>query len=226
MTGRIPGSSKGRSMGGVRRRHVQGLRTLPVGRRPRADRADAGAGAPGDRRRRGGSASWSMRRQTALAVRCVPAPRRPRPAHQIDVRQAQLPLGIALEVYDAHGLSDAGTWQLVVRAASRRSATSSTSSRRGATCAAAEGPAVPRRSASGARFGTTAWSVPAGAVASDESLTEDRVLDSLMVPPPQPATGHPLNVGLHFAEAILIAAPTRAVERKWTRHAVVLEAAS
>jgi hypothetical protein len=47
-----------------------------------------------------------------------------------------------------------------------------------------------------------------------------------MVPPPQPATGHPLNVGLHFAEAIRIAAPTRAVERKWTRHGVVLEEAS
>jgi hypothetical protein len=80
--------------------------------------------------------------------------------------------------------------------------------------------------ASGARFGSTAWSVPAGAVASDESLTEDRVLDSLMVPPPQPATGHPLKVGIHVAEAILIAAPTRAAERKWTRHAVVLEAMS
>ena len=77
---------------------------------------------------------------------------------------------------------------------------------------------------SGARFGSTAWSVPADAVASDESLTEDRVLDSLMVPPPQPATGHPLNVGIHFAEAIQFAAPTRAVERKWTRHVVALEA--
>jgi hypothetical protein len=66
--------------------------------------------------------------------------------------------------------------------------------------------------------------VPAGAVASDESLTEDCVLDSLTVPPPQPATGQPLIVGIRFAEAILIAAPTRAPERKWTRHVVALEA--
>ena len=53
-------------LGSVRRRHVQGLRPLPVGRRPRADRADAGAGAPRDRRRAWRTRpSWSVRRQTA-----------------------------------------------------------------------------------------------------------------------------------------------------------------
>ena len=55
-----------------------------------------------------------MRRQTALAVRLRPGANDALdPRDQIDVRQAQLPLGIALEVYDAHGLADAGTWQLV-----------------------------------------------------------------------------------------------------------------
>jgi hypothetical protein len=47
-----------------------------------------------------------------------------------------------------------------------------------------------------------------------------------MVPPPQLATGHPLNVGLEVRGGDPDAAPTRAVERKRTRHAVVLEAAS
>ena len=173
-------------------------------------------------------ASWSMRRQTALAVRLRPGANDALdPRDQIDVRQSQLPLGIALEVYDAHGLSDAGTWQLVGTGgvAKMSDLTDVFPTRRYLRKPPKDQP-FRGGLASGARFGSTAWSVPAGAVASDESLTEDRVLDSLMVPPPQPATGHPLNVGLHFAEAILIAAPTRAVERKWTRHAVVLEAAS
>jgi hypothetical protein len=33
-----------------------------------------------------------------------------------------------------------------------------------------------------------------------------------------------LNVAVQFADAIRFAAPSRAVERKWTRHAVALEA--
>ena len=172
-------------------------------------------------------ASWSVRRQTAPAVRLRPGANDALdPRDQIDVRQTQLPLGIALEVYDANGLSDAGAWRLVGTGgvAKMSDLTDVFPTRRYLRKPPKDQP-FRGGLASGARFGSTAWSVPAGAVASDESLTEDRVLDSLMVPPPQPATGHPLNVGLDFAEAILIAAPTRAVERKWTRHAVALEAA-
>ena len=173
-------------------------------------------------------AAWSIRRQTASFVRLrAGANDALDPRDQIDVRQAQLPLGIALEVYDASGLSDAGTWHLVGTGgvAKVSDLTDVFPTRRYLRKPPKEQPFRGGLS-SGARFGSTAWSVPAGAVASDESLTEDRVLDSLMVPPPQPATGHPLNVGVHFAEAILVAAPTRAPERKWTRHVVALEAAS
>lgn len=171
--------------------------------------------------------NWSVRRQPAPVVRRSGAADVLDPRDQIDVRQAQLPLGIALEVYDAHGLSDAGAWQLVGtgNVAKMSDLTDVFPTRRYLRKPPNDQP-FRGNLASGARFGSTAWSVPSGAVASDESLTEDRVLDSLVVPPPQPATGHPLNVGLHFEEAILIAAPSRAVERKWTRHAVVLEAAS
>ena len=166
-----------------------------------------------------------MRRQATLAVRLRPgASDALDPRDQIDVRQTQLPLGTALEVYDASGLSDPGAWRLVGTGgvAKLTDLTDVFPTRRYLRKPPKE---QPFRSGltSGARFGSTAWSVPAGAVASDESLTEDRVLDSLTVPPPQPATGHPLNVGVHLAEAILIAAPSRAPERKWTRHAVVLE---
>ena len=173
-------------------------------------------------------ASWSVRRQAGSAVRLRPgATDALDPRDQIDVRQTQLPLGIALEVYDANSLSDAGAWRLVGTGgvAKMSDLTDVFPTRRYLRKPPKDQP-FRGGLASGARFGSTAWSVPAGAVASDESLTEDRVLDSLMVPPPQPATGNPFNVGLHFAEAILIAAPTRAVERKWTRHAVVMEAAS
>jgi hypothetical protein len=173
-------------------------------------------------------ANWSVRREKAPVVRLRPgAADALDPRDQVDVRQAQLPLGIALEVYDAHGLSDAGTWQLVGTGgvAKMSDLTDVFPTRRYLRKPPKDQP-FRGGLASGARFGSTAWSVPAGAVASDESLTEDRVLDSLMVPPPQPAAGHPLSVGLDFAEAILISGPTRAIERKWTRHTVVLEAAS
>ena len=143
-------------------------------------------------------ASWSMRRQTALAVRLRPGANDALdPRDQIDVRQTQLPLGIALEVYDASGLSDAGAWRLVGTGgvAKLSDLTDVFPTRRYLRKPPKEQP-FRGGLASGARFGSTAWSVPAGAVASDESLTEDRVLDSLTVPPPQPATGHPLNVAL------------------------------
>ncbi len=173
-------------------------------------------------------AGWSLRRASGATVRLrAGANDALAPRDQIDVRQSQLPLGIALEVYDASGLSDAGTWRLVgtngvakledltdVFPTRRylRKPPKETPFRGGLVC--------------GARFGSTAWSVaPGAAVASDESLTEDRVMDSLMAPPPQPAPHTPLNIGLHFAEALQFAGPTRASERKWTRHAMVLEAA-
>jgi hypothetical protein len=174
-------------------------------------------------------AGWSMRRATGSAVRLrAGADDALAPRDQIDVRQSQLPLGIALEVYDASGLSDAGTWRLTGTSGIAkmddltdvfptrrylRKPPKETPFRGGLVC--------------GARFGSTVWSVPPGlAVKSDESLTEDKVLDSLMVPPPQPAPHTPLNVGIHFDEAMQFAAPTRAPERKWTRHVAVLEAVS
>jgi hypothetical protein len=141
------------------------------------------------------------------------------------VRQSQLPLGIPLEVYDANGLSDSGTWRLVGTAGLTKVAdlTDVFPTRRYLRKPPKE---TPFRGglACGARFGGKGWTVPQGAVASDESLTEDRVMDTLMVPPPQPAPSSPVPLGVGFVEAIRFASPASAVERKWTRHAVTLEA--
>jgi hypothetical protein len=171
-------------------------------------------------------AGWSVRRAPGAAVRLrAGAGDALAPRDQIDVRQSQLPLGIALEACDASGLSDAGTWHLVGTGgiAKLDDLTDVFPTRRYLRKPPKE---TPFRGglACGARFGSISWSVPPGAaVASDESLTEDKVMDSLMERPPQPAPNTPLPVGLHFAEALQFAAPTRATERKWTRHAVVLE---
>ena len=56
-------------------------------------------------------------------------------------------------------------------------------------------------------------------VESDESSTEDLVLDSLPTPPPR-ATVH---IPVLFVAAIRFAAPARSPERRWTRHALLLE---
>lgn len=142
------------------------------------------------------------------------------PHDQLDVRQTQLPLGIDLEVNDANTLADPGTWTL--------SATG------GLTKVADLTDVFPTRRylrkppkdiafrgglAAGARFGGAGWNVPQAAVESDESATEDSIQDTLPIHPP--STSLPIRVRLE--EAILMAAPTSAIERRWTRHTVILE---
>jgi hypothetical protein len=57
------------------------------------------------------------------------------------------------------------------------------------------------------------------AIESDEDITEDLVLDSLPVPPQRT----PVPVRVRVEDAVLVAAPVQSQERKWTRHALVLE---
>ena len=49
--------------------------------------------------------------------------------------------------------------------------------------------------------------------------TEDLVLDSLPVRPKR----LPLNIFVPIFDAVRVAAPTRSIERKWTRHTLMLE---
>ena len=142
------------------------------------------------------------------------------PRDQIDVRQTQLPLGIDLEVNDANTLTDPGSWTLAASG--------------GVTKVADLTDAFPTRRylrkppkdtafrgglAAGARFGGAGWIVPPGAVASDESATEDSIQDTLPVQPP----GASVPIRVRVEDAILIAAPTSATERRWSRHTVLLE---
>ena len=72
----------------------------------------------------------------------------------------------------------------------------------------------------GARVGGHGWSVRDDlAIESDESITEDLVLDSLPVRPKR----LPLNIFVPIFDAVRVAAPTRSIERKWTRHTLMLE---
>ena len=74
---------------------------------------------------------------------------------------------------------------------------------------------------SGARFGGAGWDVRKElAVGSDEDATEDLVLDSLPVPPRRIRV--PIRVLL--GDAVRSSAPSRSVDRNWTRHAILLEA--
>ena len=166
-------------------------------------------------------ANWSLRRVASRAVRLRPGSEDAMDPHdQLDVRQAQLPLGIDLEVNDANTLADPGTWTL--------SATG------GLTKIADLTDVFPTRRylrkppkdrafrgglAAGARFGGAGWTVAQGAVESDESATEDSIQDTLPVDAPR--TRVPIRVRLE--EAIRMAAPAAAAERRWTRHAVLLE---
>ena len=73
---------------------------------------------------------------------------------------------------------------------------------------------------SGARVGGQGWTVPTTlAIESDESLTEDLVLDSLPVPPQRVRP----DLRVHLVDAIRVAVATQSPERKWTRHTMKLE---
>ena len=131
-------------------------------------------------------------------------------------------LGIGLEMHDANQLSDPGAWMLQPATGGLRKVADLTDvfpTRRYLRRPPKE---TPFRGGlvSGVRMGGHGWSVPSElAVESDESLTEDLVLDSLPVKPKR----LPLNIFVPIFDAVLVAAPTRSVERKWTRHTMMLE---
>jgi hypothetical protein len=166
--------------------------------------------------------NWSLRRRPSQSVRLRPGSEDAFDPHdQLDVRQTQLPLGISLEVNDANTLADPGTWKLTPTGglAKVSDLTDVFPTRRYLRKPARE---VPFRGglACGARFGGAGWQVPPNPVPSDESSTEDSIQDTL--PVHQPTTGLPNRVQIEVA--IQLSTPTSAVERRWTRHDVILEA--
>jgi hypothetical protein len=165
--------------------------------------------------------NWSLRRRPSQAVRLRPGSEDALDPHdQLDVRQTQLPLGIDLEVNDANTLSDPGTWTLSATGGLTKVSdlTDVFPTRRYLRKPPKE-TAFRGGLAAGARFGGFGWTVPSGAVGSDESKTEDSIQDTLPVRPPK--TSVPVRIRLE--DAILTAAPTAAIERRWTRHTVILE---
>jgi hypothetical protein len=171
----------------------------------------------------GDTKNWTIRRNPRLAVRLRPGiDEALDPRDQIDIRQTRLPLGIALEVHDANRLSDPGAWTLQAATGGLAKISDLTDvfpTRRYLQKPPKE---TPFRGglACGARVGGQGWSFRADlAVESDESTTEDLVLDSLPVPPHRVKRG----VRVQLTDAVLVAAPTESPERKWTRHALVLE---
>jgi hypothetical protein len=167
--------------------------------------------------------NWTVRRHPRLAVRLRTGNDDGLdPRDQIDIRQTRLPLGIDLEVHDANPLSDPGAWTLQPASSGLRKVSDLTDvfpTRRYLKRPPKE---TPFRGGlvSGARVGGHGWSFRADlAVESDESLTEDLVVDSL----PVRATRMPVNVVVPMVDAVLVAAPTRSIERTWTRHVLRLE---
>jgi hypothetical protein len=169
------------------------------------------------------TANWTIRRAPVMAVRLRPGldgvidPR-----DRIDVRQSRLPLGVAIERNDANELSDAGVWALVPSASLRKEVdlTDVFPTRRYLQRPPKE---TPFRSGlvCGARLAGTPWTFAASAaVASDEDATEDLVLDSLPVRPRRVK----LPVLVALGDAVLVASPSRAPSRRWSRHPIELEA--
>jgi hypothetical protein len=169
------------------------------------------------------AANWTIRRAPVMAVRLRPGldgvidPR-----DRIDVRQSRLPLGVAIDRNDANDLSDAGVWTLVPAAGLRKETdlTDVFPTRRYLRRPPKE---TPFRSGllCGARLAGTPWTFTASAaVASDEEATEDLVLDSLPVRPRRVR----LPVLVAIGDAVLVASPSRAPSRRWSRHAIGLEA--
>jgi hypothetical protein len=170
--------------------------------------------------------NWTVHRNPRLPVRLrAGGDEAIDPRDQIDVRQSRLPLGVALEVHDANQLADRGVWTL--RAATGGLAklsdlTDVFPTRRYLRKPPKEAP-FRGGLVCGARVGGVGWNFAATlAVESDESSTEDLVLDSLPIPPPR-AT---VDIRVLFVDAIRVAAPARSPERKWTRHALLLETIS
>jgi hypothetical protein len=144
------------------------------------------------------------------------------PRDRIDVRPSRLPLGVAIDRNDANDLSDAGVWTLVPAAGLRKETdlTDVFPTRRYLRRPPKE---TPFRSGllCGARLAGTPWTFTASAaVASDEEATEDLVLDSLPVRPRRVR----LPVLVAIGDAVLVASPSRAPSRRWSRHAIGLEA--
>ena len=171
----------------------------------------------------GAGENWTVRRNPRLAVRLRPGSDDALdPRDQIDIRQTRLPLGVDLEVHDANQLSDPGRWTLQAATGGLAKVSDLTDvfpTRRYLHRPPKE---TPFRGGlvSGARVGGQGWSVRTDlAIESDESITEDLVLDSLPVRPKRV----PLNIFVPIVDAVLVAAPTRSIERKWTRHTLVLE---
>jgi len=167
--------------------------------------------------------NWTVRRNPRLAVRLRPQSTDALdPRDQIDIRQTRLPLGIALEVHDANRLSDAGVWTLAPASGGLAKVSDLTDvfpTRRYLQKPPKE---TPFRGGlvSGARVGGQGWTVPTTlAIESDESLTEDLVLDSLPVPPQRVRP----DLRVHLVDAIRVAVATQSPERKWTRHTMKLE---
>jgi len=171
----------------------------------------------------GAGENWTVRRNPRLAVRLRSGNDDALdPRDQIDIRQTRLPLGIDLEVHDANQLSDPGAWTLQPATGGLRKISDLTDvfpTRRYLQRPPKE---TPFRGGlvSGARVGGHGWSFRSDlAVESDESLTEDLVLDSLPVRPKRA----PFQVFVPMVDAVLVAAPTRSPERAWTRHVLRLE---
>jgi hypothetical protein len=174
----------------------------------------------------GDAANWTIRRSPVMVVRLRPGVEDVLdPRDRIDVRQTRLPLGVPIEVHDANLLSDPGVWTLRPGSGSVEKIADLTDvfpTRRYLQRPPKEAPFRGDLIA-GARLATDRWTIDAAlAVGSEEDTTEDLVLDSLAVPPRRiPA---PFRVAL--LDAMLVAAPAQAPQRKWTRHALRLEAVS
>ena len=171
------------------------------------------------------AANWTIRRSPLMPVRLRPGTEEAIDARdQIDVRQTRLPLGVPIEVHDANGLRDPGIWSLRPDGRLRKVAdlTDVFPTRRYLQRPPAEAP-FRGGLVCGVRVAGSGWTFdPARAVGSDEEATEDLVLDSLPQPPRR-VTG---AVRVALLDALLVAAPSQAPERRWTRHLVKLEAMS
>jgi hypothetical protein len=165
--------------------------------------------------------AWSTQRPAQLPVRLrLGTEGALLPKDVIEVRQAELPLGVPLEVHDRNPLSDGGTWSL---AAAGRLTKLSDLTEVFPTPRFRRAPPKDRPFegglAAGARLADRSLDGVQHAVADEDALTEDVTLDSLPVPPRRGR----LDVPLLVAEALSLAAPTRAPQRAWTRHAMSWE---
>jgi hypothetical protein len=172
----------------------------------------------------GDIANWTVHRNPRLPVRVRSGAEEVLdPRDQIDIRQTRLPLGVDLEVYDAHRLSDPGVWTLQPDTGGLAKVSDLTDVFPTRRYLAKPPKETPFRGGlpSGVRVGGQGWSARTDlAIESDESMTEDLVLDSIPARPPRRVASH---VRVALADAVRVAAPTRAPERKWTRHTLRLE---